>query len=112
MSLSASLSPLVNLDPSHQFWKGYLYKHMGNCEKPVTIGNIKAKKENQKKAEERSQLDFFLLFMFIGSNKSSTSDDDLLGLNISVSSFTLLEIEAENSRNEVTSPVPHPESEH
>lgn len=48
----------------------------------------------------------------MGSNKSLASDDDLLELNINVSFFTVLEIEAQNSRSEVTSPVPHHESEH
>lgn len=48
----------------------------------------------------------------MGSNKSLASADDLLELNINVSFFTVLEIEAQKSRSEVTSPVPHHESEH
>lgn len=47
----------------------------------------------------------------MGSNKSLASADDLLELNINVS-FLVLEIEAQNGRCEVTSPVPHHESEH
>lgn len=53
-----------------------------------------------------------LLVIFMGSNKSLASDDDLLELNINVSFFTVLETETQNSRSEVTSPVPHHESEH